>query len=199
MIRRATATAALTCIAALITACGSSPGPSAAPTKTVTSAAPAPTGATTPAAASSSGPPSDTVQPTGADTFIAQGSQISGAPLYKPACPSGCPLSGDSTVYLDNMSWSTWTGTEAVGSGIEDLNDCIPNCATGSRHLVPVVVTFSRPVRDCIAQSGTIRWFWSQASFSYPQGLPIILQGNNAVSKLLVFTLLAAEAKQSCG
>ena len=96
------------------------------------------------------------------------------------------------------MSWSTWTGTEAVGSGKEDLNDCIPDCAMGSRHLVPVVLTFSRPVRDCSAQPGTTRWFWSQVSFSYPQGLPIILQGNNAVSKLLVFTLLAAEAKQSC-
>jgi hypothetical protein len=197
-IRRATATAALTCIAALITACGSSPSPSAAPTKTVTSAAPATTGAATPAAASSSRSPSDTVQPAGADTFIAQGSDISGTPLHKPACPSGCSLSGDSTVSLNNMSWSTWTGTEAVGSGTEGLNDCIPNCATGSQHPVPVVVTLSRPVRDCSAPSGTTRWFWSRASFSYPQGLPIIFQGNNAVSKLLVFTLLVDEAKQSC-
>lgn len=59
--RRAVAGAALTCVAALVTACGGSSGPAAAPATTITvtasAAASASTGATTPAPATSSAAP----------------------------------------------------------------------------------------------------------------------------------------------
>jgi hypothetical protein len=103
------------------------------------------------------------------------------------------------------MTWSTWTGTVAVGGGMEHLEDCIPGCAGGGQYLVPVVVTFTHPVKDCTAQYGSgntalggTRWFWSQASFSYPQGLPKALQGANAPLDPWVFVPLIDQAKQSC-
>jgi hypothetical protein len=147
----------------------------------------------------------DTVTPTAADTFIAEGQNITEPSLHRPACTSGCVLSGDATAILEHMTWSTWTGTVAVGSGMEHLEDCIPGCANGGQYLVPVVVTFSHPVKDCTAQYGSgntalggTRWFWSQAVFRYPQGLPKALQGANAPQDPWMFVPLIAQAKQSC-
>jgi len=152
------------------------------------------------------GPPLGTVTPTAADTYLAEGQNTAGVPLHAPACASGCALSGDATSILEHMTWSSWTGTGAVGTGMEHLEDCSPTCAGGGQYLVPVVVTFSHPVRDCAAQSGSgstvlggTRWFWSEASFRYPQGLPKALQGANAPQNPWVFTALIAQAQQSCG
>jgi hypothetical protein len=152
------------------------------------------------------GTPLDTVAPTAADTFIAENQNISESPLHRPACQSGCVLSGDATSILEHMTWATWTGTVAVGTGMEHLEDCVPDCASGGQYLVPVVVRFSRPVKDCTAQYGSgntalggTRWFWSQASFSYPQGLPKALQGASAPQNPWVFVTLIDQAMQSCG
>jgi hypothetical protein len=152
------------------------------------------------------GIPHGTVVPTAADTFIAENQNINETPLHEPTCRTGCVLSGDATAILEHMTWSTWTGTVAVGTGMEHLEDCIPDCAGGGQYLVPVAVTFSHPVKDCKGQYGSgntalggTRWFWSQASFNYPQGLPKPLQGANAPQNPWVFTALIDQAKQGCG
>jgi hypothetical protein len=152
------------------------------------------------------GLPPDTVIPTAADTFIAENQNIAGTPLHEPACQAGCPLSGDATAILEHMTWTTWTATDAVGTGMEHLEDCTPDCAGGGQYLVPVIVTFSHPVKDCTAEYGSgnatlggTRWFWSQASFNYPQGLPKTLQGANAPQNPWIFSALIQQAAQSCG
>jgi hypothetical protein len=178
IIRRAITATAFSCVAVLPAACGASSGPSAAPTKTP---------ALTAASAASAG----------ADTFIAEGQNISGTPLHKPACPSGCVLSGDATSVLYDMTWTRWTGTEAAGTGTENIEDCVPNCANGGQHRVRVAVTFSRPVKDCPAQSAA-RWLWSRVSFGYPRGLPGALRGANAPKNPWTFSSLIAQAKQRC-
>jgi hypothetical protein len=94
------------------------------------------------------------------------------------------------------MTWSTWSGTEAVGTGTYKLNDCEPNCAGGHVYPVPVVVTLSQPVKVC-SSSGT-RWVWSHASFTYPDGLPAALQGQNAPQNPWTFSALATAAQQTC-
>ena len=63
--------------------------------------------------------------------------------------PAGCPLSGDGTTVLWNMTWPTWTGGQAVGTGTEKIDGCDPNCAAGPEYSVAVTVTFSQPARDC--------------------------------------------------
>jgi len=102
------------------------------------------------------------------------------------------------------MTWGTWTGIEAVGTGTENIEDCVPDCASGGQHRVPVVVTFSQPVKYCAAAgaaspaAGGTRWFWSRASFTYPQGLPKALRGANAPKDPWLFTPLIAQVKHSC-
>jgi hypothetical protein len=61
---------------------------------------------------------------------------------------------------------------------------------------VPVVVTFTRPVKVC-SPAGA-RWFWSRASFRFPHGLPKALRGANAPANPWTFSSVIAAAKQSC-
>ena len=132
---------------------------------------------------------------TGTDTFIAEGQDVHGTALYEPACTSGCLLSGDSTAILARMTWTTWS-TEAVGTGTYKLDDCVPNCAAGEVFDVATVVTFSRPLLVCL--TSTPRWFWSRASFTFPDGLPKALQGSGAPQNPWTFSSVVTEAQETC-
>jgi hypothetical protein len=208
--RQVAAWAALGCAALLVTACGSSASSAASsasstPTTVVASAssaapstpaAPPSTPASAPVTASAS--PTTGAAQTAASTFIAEGQDINGTALFEPVCGnSGCALSGDSTTFLYQMKWTTWTTTEAVGTGLYKVDGCNPNCATGTVYPVSAVVTFSQPVKVCTS-AGT-RWFWSHVSFRFPDGLPKALQGQNAPQNPWTFTSLIAAAQQSCG
>jgi hypothetical protein len=210
--RQVAAWASLACIAVLLTACNSSTSSSAPP-------ASSPAGTPSTATAASTAPPSSapvsapaapavspsptgadtfvTASPTGADTFLADAQSLSGTLYHEPACGGfGCALSGDSTAFLSNMKWSTWSGTEAVGTGAYKLDDCQPNCAAGTVYAVAAVVTLSQPVKVC-SSSGT-RWVWSHASFTFPSGLPKALQGQNAPQNPWTFSPLITAAQQTC-
>ena len=63
----------------------------------------------------------------------------------------GCALSGDSTAILSGMTWTSWSGAEAVGTGTYKLDDCTPNCAAATVYPVAAVVTLSQPVKVCSA------------------------------------------------
>ena len=201
--------ASLACIAVLLTACSSSTSSAASsPAGTPGTSAPV-TGPTTPP--STSGPvigpttppssptssPGLATAPTGASTFLAAAQSLNGTLLHEPACGGfGCALSGDSTAFLFHMAWTTWSGSEAVGTGTYKLDDCNPDCAGGHVYSVATVVTLSQPVKVC-ASSGT-RWVWSHASFTFPDGLPQALQGQNAPQNPWTFAPLIAAAQQTC-
>jgi hypothetical protein len=202
--RLVAAWASLVAIAVLLTACsgptphGASATAANSPGTASTAAAPA-TSATAPAI--SPGTPTTTAggttAATGADTFLATDQDINGTLLHEPACGgSGCALSGDSTTFLSNMTWTSWSGSEAVGAGTYKIDDCNPNCAAGHVYSVATMVTLSQPVKVCSA-SGT-RWVWSQASFTFPDGLPTALQGQNAPQNPWTFSALVTAAQQSC-
>jgi hypothetical protein len=213
--RHVAAWASLACVAVLLTACSSSAGPAASSASstpgtasapgTVSTAAPAASSAgsagplSAPAsppatAAASPGAPSS---PTGTDIFLAAAQDLSGTLLHEPACGGyGCALSGDSTAFLSNMTWTTWSGTEAVGTGAYKLDACQPNCAAGTVYAVATVVTLSQPVKVC--SSSGARWVWSHASFSFPDGLPKALRGQNAPQNPWTFSALIAAAQQTC-
>ena len=201
----------LACIALLLTACSSPAGSAASsPPGTPSTSAPV-TGPTVPAStpgtsapvtgptapgtpASSQGP---AAAPTGASTFLAAAQSLNGTLLHEPACGgSGCALSGDSTAFLSQMKWTTWSGSEAVGTGTYKLDDCNPNCAAGQVYSLATVVTLSQPVKVCSA-SGT-RWVWTHAFFIFLQGLPQPLTGQNAPQNPWTFSSLATAAQQSC-
>lgn len=203
--RRVAAWASLAGVALVLTACSSSGSTavasattsapvSASPTVTVSSAAPSTDATSAPAAPAASPSPSATLA--GPGIFLAESQDINATAWHEPACSSGCVLSGDSTAILDKMTWSAWSATQAVGTGTYKIDACNPSCAAGPVYPVPTVITLSQPVKVCAA-SGT-RWFWSRASFSYPDGLPKALQGTNAPKNPWVFSTVISAAKQSC-
>ena len=208
----------LACVAVLLTACSSSTSSAASSTNSassVSSAASSATGTTGPVstsgtsitasaaqASSTAAPGTPTASPsvaapTGTSTFLASAQDLSGPLLHEPVCDGfGCPLSGDSTAFLFHMTWSTWSGSEAVGTGTYKLDDCNPNCAGGHVYPVATVVTLSQPVKVC-SSSGT-RWVWTHASFTFPQGLPKALQGPDAPQNPWTFSGLITAAQQTC-
>ncbi len=130
-------------------------------------------------------------------TFLAQGQDLNGKLLFRPACNGfGCALSGDSTSFLSKMTWKTWSDTEAVGTGIDKIDGCSPNCAAGPIYSVATVVTLSNPVKVC-SSSGPHR-VWTRASFRFPHGLPKALRGSNAPLNPWVFSSLISAARHSC-
>ena len=173
--RRVAGWAGIVCAGLLVTACG--PGSA--------TAAPASSPASAALAAK-----------TASRTYLAEGQDIRGTLLYRPACTSGCPLSGDSTAILATMTWRTWSATKAVGTGTYELDGCNPDCAAGPVYKVPAVVTLSHPVKVC-SSAGT-RWVWTRASFGFPHGLPKALRGGNAPLNPWVFSSVISAARHSC-
>jgi hypothetical protein len=94
------------------------------------------------------------------------------------------------------MRWSQWSTTKAVGTGIYYLNGCTPNCAKGRFYSVPIVVTFTNPVKACVNKS--VRWYWTKATFRFTHGLPAPFRVTGAITNPFSFTGVAAAAKASC-
>jgi len=181
--RRVAAGAGIVCAAFLVAGCNS-PGDSSMVV----------TGTPNPATAS---PASAAVTAKStARVLLAEGQDIRGRLLYRPACTPGCPLSGDSTAILARMTWPTWSATKAVGTGTYELDACNPDCASGPVYKVPVVVTLSHPARLCSPHGA--RWVWTKASFRFPHGLPKALHGDNAPQNPWVFSSLVSAAGQGC-
>jgi hypothetical protein len=181
--RRVAAGAGIACTALLLAACNSPAGPSMAVTGAPN---PAVTSSTSAAVTARSTP----------RVYLAGGQDIRGRLRYRPACRSGCPLSGDSTAILDTMMWPTWSAAKAVGTGTYELDGCNPDCAAGPVYKVPAVVTLSKPVKVC--SSSGIRWVWSRASFRFPHGLPRALRGSSAPLNPWVFSSVSSAARHSC-
>lgn len=140
----------------------------------------------------------------GRTVYLAEGGSVTGTWLHAPACASDCVLSGDSTVSLSHMTWSTWNSATAVGTGTEKLDDCTPNCAQGTLHPVAVTVTLSKPVLVCVAGKGNRTgnrngtWFWTRMSFSWLAPRPKAFAGGNAPLNPFDYVGLAGQAAKTC-
>jgi hypothetical protein len=203
----------LAATALLLTACNSSgssaaSGGASSPVASATASAspvssspvstPASAPASTPTTSAAVASPGGAAMQSATDTFLAEGQDVNGTALFKPACVStyGCALSGDSTGFLYKMTWTTWSASEAVGTGTYRIDSCNPNCAAGKVYPVATVITLTDPVRVC-SSAGT-RWFWSHASFKFPAGLPTALQGSNGPQNPWTFSSVTAAANQGC-
>jgi hypothetical protein len=188
------AVTAPTAVTSAVTSAAPSPSASAAAARSAAPSAPAAPSSAAAVASSAATSPAATPART---VYLAEGGSVTGTLLHAPACAAGCELSGDGTTALWNMTWSTWNGAEAAGSGTEKLDDCSPNCAQGTLHAVPVRVVLSKPVMVCTAGRGT--WVWTRTSFTWPSGLPAVFSGDNAPSNPFDYPGLAAEAATACG
>lgn len=50
---------------------------------------------------------------------------------------------GDGGMYVDRITWNTWSSNGAQGTGFYNVNDCDPNCAAGNMHESPVNIKLS--------------------------------------------------------
>jgi hypothetical protein len=128
--------------------------------------------------------------------YIAEGGTVTGTTVVMPGCAAGCPLSGDGTTSLWNMTWPTWSTVQAVGNGTEKIDDCGSDCATGELYAVKVIVTFSKPVLVCVSGAGKL--FWTQAAFTWPDGLPSVFAGDNAPTNPFSYPDITSQAATSC-
>ena len=205
-----TVTACAAALTALLAGCGgssstvvgaalSSTAPSASATASDQAAPPS---ATASAPASDQAVPPSTAAPASATpapaqvVYLAEGGSVGGTAVQAPACAAGCPLSGDGTTSLWDMTWPTWNSAVAAGTGTEKLDDCTPNCAAGTLHAVRVAVTLSRPVMVCVA--GTGKWFWTRVSFTWPDGLPAAFSGGNAPLNPFDYQDITSQSAKSC-
>jgi hypothetical protein len=86
--------------------------------------------------------------------------------LNKPQVrPTSFDVFCDGSNYLTKLNWSTWTLTEATGTGVEWADNCSPNCAQGKWTPSNVIVVLWRaePVSGHNGQFG-----YSKMTFLYP-------------------------------
>jgi hypothetical protein len=63
--------------------------------------------------------------------------------------PRDAVLSADSSWFLKDVVWTEWTTFRAAGVGVEEINLCEPNCATGKHQLTQVEIYLFDPVPLC--------------------------------------------------
>jgi hypothetical protein len=61
----------------------------------------------------------------------------------KQVTPHTLFLTGDGTLDVVKVSWSTWGRGPAIGTGTAEFHGCTPNCAAGKQHTAQVAVRLS--------------------------------------------------------
>ena len=91
--------------------------------------------------------------------------------LFPGRCTSGLrqrPRSvvvacGDGNLQLRRMRWRSWNRRVTRGRGTALINDCIPYCAEGSFHRVPIQVRLDKPKRCRFVQ----RYVYTRMTYRY--------------------------------
>jgi hypothetical protein len=52
----------------------------------------------------------------------------------------------DAGQILNEITWSSWTPTEAIGAGTSTANDCEPSCAEGKDVVSAVEIKLTKPM-----------------------------------------------------
>jgi hypothetical protein len=52
---------------------------------------------------------------------------------------------GDASLGARGMTWSVWTRKKADGTGTGQINDCDPDCASGTTKSAPMELQLSKP------------------------------------------------------
>lgn len=62
---------------------------------------------------------------------------VAGGPAQRP---SRLELTGDGTLFVSGVQWSSWGGPTAQGSGNAEYHGCTPNCAQAPVHTALVSI-----------------------------------------------------------
>ena len=73
----------------------------------------------------------------------------------------------DAGQILNEITWSSWTPTEATGAGTSTANDCEPSCAEGKDVISAVEIKLTKPITS---ESG--KRVFSQIEIQYDKVQP---------------------------
>lgn len=73
----------------------------------------------------------------------------------------------DAGQILNEISWSSWTATEALGTGTSTANDCEPSCAEGNDVVSAIEIKLFQPITS---ESG--KRVFSQIEIQYDKVQP---------------------------
>jgi hypothetical protein len=121
------------------------PGPSMTPTQRATPTGTATTSGGTVATTSlpPASPSSSTTAPATAITVCRDPAvPCSGAMMETE--PTDMSSTADGAQYVEGITWSDWGSPTATGTGTMEVDNCDPNCASGTRTGYPATVTLSR-------------------------------------------------------
>jgi len=59
--------------------------------------------------------------------------------------PSSLTMAADGNDTITGLHWASWGSSTAHASGVNHVNNCLPNCAEGHATKVTVSVTLSSP------------------------------------------------------
>jgi hypothetical protein len=148
--------------AILLPACSASPSKSANATPT--------TGpSTTATSATITTTPSTPLSTIGALPVLIA-TEPSGQQTWTGREPTEMDFSGDAGDIVTGITWSSWTGTQAVGNGTWTYQNCVPDCASGSQTPYPAMIVLSDPVNGVFTSitETTIGPHASTQTFTYP-------------------------------
>ncbi|HEY6296964.1 MAG TPA: serine/threonine-protein kinase [Streptosporangiaceae bacterium] len=86
---------------------------------------------------------------------------------YHGIKPKEIDFSADAGNVVTGITWSSWSGTKAIGSGTSDIDTCIPSCAAAPTDLVTTQLVLSQPVDGHFTVISEMRNGTTQA-FVYP-------------------------------
>jgi hypothetical protein len=89
------------------------------------------------------------------------------ANCFKPKFKPGTVIiaCGDASLGAKGMTWSSWTRKKADGTGTGLINDCNPDCASGTTKTAPMELQLSKPQ---LCSNGKrvfakLRYIWTSA------------------------------------
>ena len=143
-----------------LAACGSSS------TKTVTKVVPPATSSTTSVTTSSNTTPSTTSSSvtTQSSATIALPVLFEGVVNHGSERPRTLELTGDGTLYVGQVQWTSWGGDTATGTGTANYHGCTPNCAAAPVNTASVAIRLSN-IRICGG-----RRYYSGLTLTLPSG-----------------------------
>ena len=102
--------------------------------KTTTTVAPTPSTTSTTSAVTTT---TTTAPPTTATAPVVYFQGVAGPGRQRP---TSLELTGDGTLFVSGVQWTSWGGAQATGSGIAHYHGCTPNCAQAPAHDALVAV-----------------------------------------------------------
>ena len=79
------------------------------------------------------------------------------AGTYSGVKPGTIYFSGDAGNVVQVITWTSWNASSATGTGMSDIQGCVPDCATGSETPVPATITLSDPVNGAFTSITEVR------------------------------------------